>query len=467
MAERAIDAATLRRGVELIASIPVDAYELVFPDGQRFDIESRRTRLRTLVASLSDWHRLDELEVQLRLTFGADSAFGALLMALAQRRPEVDQLMALVREKCNLPIDEEMVELWSRCLAEVSPTRETKLEVDPSVVPRAFFSIGRPSELREKIAAYITWIKPRLERRQALRGQTRFPAEAVGVARVLSWSRASATAALSFSERSLIRSIVRLAGWFSQREEADMFAQAAGLDSQGALASGTVGRDVRGREELQNVAAILDELRQVVRVAGHLSGADSAVTRALRAYKLGREVMGPSGDGLSAKTPELRLQQHLCRFLVEREIPAMGTKFGRSEADVRSEDSWGVHVVEVKRFDVAPSEKSIQAWAVQLLSYMDHEPMRRFGVLALFNFSDVPIFAPGSFFRGRLCVLPINLCARSPSQRKGSLLVEEPLTDQELFRVLRIGLGGSGARAPRRTRKVAPVRSAPGRRKSR
>lgn len=75
---------------------------------------------------------------------------------------------------------------------------------------------------------------------------------------------------------------------------------------------------------------------------------EGSVERAVRNYKLGLEVMAQDIRAEFVKKSELRLQREMCRFLVERDIRAYGTKFGWSEVDLRADDPLGAVVIETK-----------------------------------------------------------------------------------------------------------------------
>ncbi|MCC7171243.1 MAG: hypothetical protein IT459_12395 [Planctomycetes bacterium] len=93
----------------------------------------------------------------------------------------------------------------------------------------------------------------------------------------------------------------------------------------------------------------------MVRIAGQQAvRVLDPVEKALRAYKLGLEAMDQHLRAEYVVKRELRLQRELCRFLVEREIPAYGTKFGRSEVDLRAEQPRRSVVIEVKLLKKAP-----------------------------------------------------------------------------------------------------------------
>lgn len=424
VAESRIDIEALRAGTNLLSSIPGEDFEATFSDGTPLDVANQLQRLSNLVEGLQSPEQLQELEVLMRLSLIGDGAFDALIMALTRRTQQIDQLESLVRGKLGLLDDAEALELWGQFLGETAESRTTRIEPHPDVVAPAFFD-SSTSEVRDRIAQYLTWVRPQLERRQMQRGQTQFPVVSAGVARVLTWTRESAGIQVTTADRVLARSVARLAVWWQSHGKLLALAEAFGIAPDGALLAGRFFDDAKKNATELKTAAALQELRQLVRLAERVSGPDSPALRSLRTYKLGLEAVAADEAEIGPDMPEERLQRHLCRYLVEREIAAAGRVFGRSKSDLHAEDAWGTHVIEAKRFRALPSDATLLAYASQLLAYLDQQPANRSGILVLYNFSDATILTPLTFIRGRLLVLAVNLCAATPSGRRSSLLVEE------------------------------------------
>ncbi len=161
--------------------------------------------------------------------------------------------------------------------------------------------------------------------------------------------------------------------------------------------------------------------------------------RALTQYKLGAEVMAPDNIKALSRKHELRLQKELCRFLLERGIFTVGTKFGRSETDLLANLPDEGYIIEAKVYKntARVSEKTIKSDLVQLQSYMDQNPTRTRGILVIYNFSSTLISAPRQWVAGRFWFLPINLQQKPPSGRNRSLVVERGDGD-DLIRVLNV-----------------------------
>ncbi len=206
---------------------------------------------------------------------------------------------------------------------------------------------------------------------------------------------------------------------------------------------------------------ILTELEKLLRVAEQRTPHESgSVERALRAYKLGLEAMAEDVRSEFAGKNELRLQREMCRFLVERDVRAFGTKFGRSEVDLRADDPLGAAVIETKVLRSAPSERDINRWLTQLGSYLDQEHLAFRGVLVLYNFSPTPIFCPAQTLRFRFLLLTINLCSESPSRRAWNVEIEATTEGPAIVHVHRTG-EPNGALSPARSPKKGVASTKP------
>lgn len=141
---------------------------------------------------------------------------------------------------------------------------------------------------------------------------------------------------------------------------------------------------------------ILLESRKVVRASHAFSSHETPIEKALFQYKLGTEVMAPEIIEQMTKKNELSLQKELCKFLIEKGIYAMGTKFGRNETDLLAELPDEGFIIETKIYKESRRvrERVIKSNLVQLQSYMDQNPVHRKGVLVIYNFSSILITAP-------------------------------------------------------------------------
>jgi len=174
-------------------------------------------------------------------------------------------------------------------------------------------------------------------------------------------------------------------------------------------------------------AAMCYELRKFIQVAEFMISKEVPLEAVLRQLKLGQEVVAQDISREYAKRPELRLQRDIARFLIERGIYAVGTKFGRSETDFVIGEHADHYVIEVKKYarGAAVTDRTVKSALVQLQSYMDQPPTHPLGILLVVNFTDSLLIAPPTWIRGRYKILVINLQPEPPSGRRKSLSVEE------------------------------------------
>jgi hypothetical protein len=158
------------------------------------------------------------------------------------------------------------------------------------------------------------------------------------------------------------------------------------------------------------------------------------------------------------KKGELLLQKELCKFLVERNIFAVGTKFGRNETDLFAEHGGEEYTIEAKVFPVkrSLSQSALKRAVVQLQNYLDQRPSTPRGILVIYNLTDALLTASRTWIQGRYWILPINLQALPPSRRKRSFVIEPGRGDNlidvigtEEFPGGRVGAGSNRRRTAR------------------
>lgn len=168
------------------------------------------------------------------------------------------------------------------------------------------------------------------------------------------------------------------------------------------------------------------ELRTLARAINRHVAYGGPVEVALIQHQLGCEVLNADIRDDMQKKSELRLQRELCKFLLERHIYSVGTKFGQNELDLLAEDPFRVgYMIEVKKYSKPPSRVQLQANLVQLQRYMSQSPVPRLGILVVFNFSSTLITAPRRWFSDRFWILPINMLSASASRLRRSISIDE------------------------------------------
>lgn len=437
-----IDRDALDAVVQALEAVDPSQFELKLPDGTELAWRDRLESLRNLVDSLAQPESREEIEVGLRLSLVGDSALEKLLIALSPNHPVRVLVQERLATKLHLLDDQEALDYWARLRAEVDPSRESHLPTDATIASSTFFDLGDATTVRPRIAEYLARVRPLLIRKDLCRGQTRVPAGQAGLAVVLSWTSHPSTKAWSTRQRIAIRSLGRIAlTWSGDKDE---LAQALGIKPDGFFIGGRAEQEAKralGRRESQgpDETDLLAEVAKLLRISEREVGTpDSPIERTLRAYKLGLEVVAGDIQASHSKLNELRLQRELCRFLVERHIPAYGTQFGWSEVDLRTEDALGAVLIEAKKVTKVPSEADINRWLTQLGSYLDQEHRALRGVLAIYNFSPAPILAPTTTIRLKYLIVAVNLCPTSPSKRRTAIEIVEG-RDGNVVDVVRIG----------------------------
>ena len=357
---------------------------------------------------------------------------------------------------------EQVEEFWAKLRREIDPSAEVHLELDSAVVKSSFFDFPKPKAARKRIAEYVSRVRPLLARRALERdGTASLPTGTAGPATILCWTSTPSTRTWSATDRVITRSVGRLAACWADPEREEL-ARALGLQPAGYFFDGRAHRESRrslGSRETVPSERALEEMAKLVQIAAQRRiRPEGAVERALRAYKLGLEVVGDSVRADMLSKGELALQRDLCRFLVERDIPAFGTKFGSSEVDLLVEDDLGPLVVEVKKLQKLPTERRLGDWLTQLGSYMDQQHSAVRAALVFFNFADGPVMAPVVPVVFRYLIVSINLCGVTPSRRRSDVEIR-PSASSPGFELISIGQPSVARPTSRRRRPAASTKA--------
>lgn len=386
---------------------------------------------------------LDALDLSIRLHFGSRALMDLMLCAAAAQA-DLTPVISLARQKLDLLDDYQVIDVWSDIQRELSPDRSNSMEIDADILPENWLRTTTIPETKEKIANYAVSLKPRLELAMFKAGRHWIPHDAPSLAVMLSWSASAAAVRTSQFELDLASALARLRSyWLNVLAQPRIdFDRALGLsDGESFLDSkeyqGAASKITRADRNAERL--IIYELKKIIRAVDSFLTYESPVERALTQYKLGAEVMAPDNIKALSRKHELRLQKELCRFLLERGIFTVGTKFGRSETDLLANLPDEGYIIEAKVYKntARVSEKTIKSDLVQLQSYMDQNPTRTRGILVIYNFSSTLISAPRQWVAGRFWFLPINLQQKPPSGRNRSLVVERGDGD-DLIRVLNV-----------------------------
>lgn len=421
-----------------------------------YNWRKRLTSLRGLLDRFLKPEVQEELEVRLQLELIGDRDIESLLECLPNPDPVHKRLTQVVASKLKLIPDEQVLELWRRVLVETDPARGTYLRTDVPDIPVDFFRKGDLSSLRSRYADYLVTVRPKLLRAAVQRGQTRVPVLSPGVVTVLSWVDRKRQRLWRTEDLTVVRSIGRLSLSLDDDDKKE-FAGALGVVEGGYLVGGRAQREADRIQEWSKAGSeadtswMLDELEKLVLIGQAASTTTPlAIEQALKAYKLGLEVADETLTKRLQQRGELRLQRHMVRYLVERDIFAFGTKFGWNESDAVVQERTGLVVIEAK---VIPADgkkltgRTINAWLTQLGSYLDQHRPAALGALVIYNFGEVPIFCPAIPLRHRFLLVSVNLCPDSASKREEAIHVEATKEGEALVEVFTSGGTAVGQQA--------------------
>jgi hypothetical protein len=361
----------------------------------------------------------------------SDGQLADLLLCAAAAKADLTALVDLTKQKIQLLNDSQVLELWSRIQGEFSPDRADCIKVNAKILPKNWLTTATIPEMRDKIADYLVTIKPRLRLAMVKSGRQAIAQDAPGLASVLTVSHAPVAPSLSRIELDLVAALKRLRGYWESVfvRPANEFDRALGLDARASCC--VKKEDLAALSELAAAAnyserLIIYELKKIIRSL-HAPAQDApALEKALIQYKLGIEIMAPENLKDLVRKDELRLQKELCKFLLERGILAVGTKFGRAETDLLAGLADEGTTIEAKIYKDAGrlSEKTVKGNFVELQNAMRQDPARRRGVLVVYNFTSMCISAPREWINGRFWFLAINLQRQPPNSRNRALVIE-------------------------------------------
>jgi hypothetical protein len=388
--------------------------------------EELKSRLHDLETGFED---LTEVQVDAKLSFLIAGNVRQLVFAAAVCGKKLPDLMQLVRDKIGLLAPIQIRVIWSWVQEELNPATLTPVVDHASLLPPDWSQFTDLDIARDKLSRYVVELKPALLAEMARRGQTSFPMKVPDTAQMLSWREATAVERLSEQEGILVTTVGRIVVLLKvlfARDESDV-AMGLGLDPQSRIFKKGQSILESSQKRAPPFVAMCYELRKFIQVADFLIAKEVPLEAVLHQLKLGLEVVAQDISRDYAKRPELRLQREIARFLIERAIYAVGTKFGRYETDFVVGARADYYVIEVKKYARGKpiTDKTIKSALVQLQSYMDQPPMHPLGILMVFNFTDSLLIAPPTWIRGRYKIVVINLQREPPSGRTKSLTVEE------------------------------------------
>lgn len=427
-ARRTLDFASLEKMKSILAGIDFPAEVMLGqnPISPSEVVEELTRHLRDLKSQFAN---LSEIDVDTKLSFLIGGNARQLVFAAAVIGKKLPALVKLVRQKIDLLAPIQVRVIWSRVQEELDPASLTPISDHAALLPPGWTQFTDVEEARGKLARYVVELKPALLAEMARRGRTSFPMKVPDTSQMLGWKEATAVERLSEQEGTLVTTVGRIGPLLKvlfARDESDV-AMGLGLDPESRIFKKERSIFESSNKQPPPFVGMCYELRKFIQVADLLVSKEFPLEAMLRQLKLGLEVVAQDISRDYGRRSELRLQREIARFLIERGIYAVGTKFGRSETDFVIGEHADHYVIEVKKYarGSAITDRTVKSALVQLQSYMDQPPTHPVGILVVFNFTDSLLIAPQTWIRGRYKILVINLQPEPPSGRRKSLTVEE------------------------------------------
>ena len=425
-----LDIASLREAVQILEGTNITEPLNLFPQ--------RSIKLSQVLAEINEY--IDKLEathtkksddeIAWALEFHLAAHFKDALLCAVDAHADLSSLVELVSKKVSLLTDEQISTVWHYLQEEFDSGRRNRMQDPDSLLPNTFLQFESPDKARTKLSEYVVIMKPTLTLSMIRHGASLTPKEVVELPRILTWQSTEAARPVTKQEELLARSISRLCAMYERTIASDKsdLSSILGLSKESRIISGSEFKSAKKELEQTPLSnrAILYELRTLARILDTIVKFDTPIEHALRQYKLGLEVMAPEILQEMRMKGELVLQKELCRFLLERSIFSVGTKFGRSETDLFAEHTGGEYTIEAKVFrrKGSLSRSSLNHAVVQLQNYLDQRPSTPRGILVIYNLTDDLLTASRAWIQGRYWILPINLQPLSPSLRKRSFTIE-------------------------------------------
>ncbi|MBN2716351.1 MAG: hypothetical protein JXX14_10890 [Deltaproteobacteria bacterium] len=336
----------------------------------------------------------------------------------------IQKLTKSVHAKLGEASNEDVADVWASVRYEFDTSRTaTHMVPNKTVMGDNFLIAETVSSMRKKISDYVVRIKPSLIRLMLDEGKNRHPAQVPELTYIIGMPRP--IAGLKPVERRIVDCIACLYHQFGLLDQRNIKAMLS-LSDDGWICKGYAQksrfRKLCGIEGSRDVGELpYFWLKRLLLYLEEYISWESPVERALLQYKLSVEVLrGETIKMTPFLSNELKIQKHLCKFLIERNIFAVGTKFGNTETDLVCQAKPVSYIVEVKYFrsNSDPDDSKIQSALLQLRQYMDLHPTYTKGVLVFFNKSSCPISAERKWIDGRYMILAVNMYASSPSKLK-------------------------------------------------
>lgn len=402
--------------------------------------------LENFVNKLVEQAPLQSIEdIALKIDFVGSHMLNDVLFCAVASNVSVDDIKKLVKEKLTVVREDTVNRIWNILLSEFDKqNRRHPMILDKGIISEDFFNNESIDKTRDKIADYIVEIKPKLLVSMFKTNVYQYPVEVPGGVRFIASNDPNNILPVDNWEVMLGRSITRLAFIWENGlyQDIETIINILRITKSGRLLCGPDYKDMEKQYTLGNQSKLINmlflELRKILNITDSIISGEKPIEKSLWQYKQGLEVMTPEIIKEIEKKKELLLQKELCKFLIERDIFAVGTRFGRSQTDLLVGDSTLVYIIETKVYKKRNTlnENSIRGDIAQLQSYMDQYQIKHKGILVIYNMTDWLVETPNQWINQNLWILPINLQDKPPSDRDKTVTVEES-SEENLIRVIR------------------------------
>jgi hypothetical protein len=428
-AQKAIDFETLVRLHELLAALILPTTVIVSPQWT-VDVPQTLLKLRQNIDDLrTQISKKSTLEIRVDVEMKIGSCVRHILIAAAKAQQSTVPIERLIESKVSLLADSQLRTAWAAVQSELDSVELSPLVGPKGVIPLKWRNFDTRKSVCRKYAAYVVNLKWKMISIQQQKGINAFSVAVHDVANIASWKNRDAWEAITSQESAFQKALGRIAecsfSLFGCAPED--FAGTLQISADSPLIRVERRLFENASEEDKTLPCVVYEMRKLIQLIDGFLAPEAQIEKALRQHKLGLEVVACDIVGEIGRKNELYLQRSLSRFLIERGIYAVGTKFGRGETDLVSNERSDYFILEVKKFTRGKSvtPRNLYAAIVQLQSYMDQHPAHPRGILVVYNLSETLLVAPQKWLRGKYWVAAVNLGKEPPSHRLKSMCVEE------------------------------------------
>ncbi|MBL7198402.1 MAG: hypothetical protein ISS47_09935 [Candidatus Omnitrophica bacterium] len=436
-----IDIATIANAAKLFSKDEFFNASFTFGNGKQINFKEVFDSLsKQLDAMQQDEVQLGTTEVLFRLEMFINSSFERMIVILRERAP-IRELHAMVLKKLENLAEGDIKILWSRVKEEFREP-EYGFEYNKEILGEDFFKVKEIGELRDKIAKYVTDFRPKIISERLKIGKTTSPIFSFGIARMLGIYKSYAKD-LTLNEVAFIKIINRILEFWNELlcGEKEDLCMLLGISSEGRIASlkaRDLDHDLSGswadfkNDSIRSYQLILCELRRLLKIINYYITRQTDVEKALFQYKLKYEIFAKENNKTfndKGAPNELFLQKELCAYLLEKNIYSYGKSFGSYKIDLMIDQPGEVYILETKIYrgiiKLRTLEHRIYRNFIQLDEYLDKELNSPYGILIIYNITNILIKTPKNWLRKRLFILPINISEVTPSKRQQSITIEE------------------------------------------